>query len=735
MILMKTCNKILSLFLLITLTLGVSSCFDDLNTVPLDKDESTSATVYNDDDAYKAVLAKLYAGLSLSGQQGPAGQPDISGIDEGFSTYIRQYWKAQELTTDEAVIAWNDGNIHDFEEQDWDSQNEFITAMYNRIFYQISLCNEFLRETTVAKLDERGVSGNLRTEVEMFRAEGRFLRALSYWHALDMFRNPPFVTEEQAVGSFFPNQTNPLDLFNFIETELKEVENLMAAPKANEYGRADRAAAWALLAKMYLNAEAHGIGPKYSECLEYCNKLLNAGYELDDSYQHMFLADNDSSPEFIFAVNFDGQNTKTWGGMTFVVHAAVGGDMNPADFGIDGGWGGTRTTSAFVGKFPSVGGSVVVAPVEGQDYAKIYVPGSYQDWDPSNESTVLASTGDDLRYEGFIWLPADAQFKFTEGPNWDVNWGDGNKDGVLDMDNDNNITVSDAGYYKINVDLINKTYTLVKTEWGLIGDATPTGWDSDTDMTYVPETDSWTLSIDLVPGNIKFRANDGWDINYGDATGDAILDMDSNNDIPITQAGTYKVDLYLGIPDYTYGLEIPSFDSRAMFFTEGQTLEIEDVSQFTEGYAITKFKNIDQSGNAGSDLTFMDVDFPLFRLADVYLMYAEAILRGGSGGDFNTALNYLNELNERAYGDKSGNISEAEYTLEYILDERARELYWECHRRTDLIRFGQFSDGTYVWPLKGGTLEGQAVSSHFDVFPIPATDIGANPNLTQNTGY
>ncbi|RMG59486.1 MAG: RagB/SusD family nutrient uptake outer membrane protein, partial [Bacteroidetes bacterium] len=126
--------------LMVTLT----GCFNDLNVVPLDRDEVTSAVVYDNPEAYKQVLAKLYAGLAVSGQEGPAGQPDISGIDEGFSTYLRQYWKAQELTTDEAVIAWNDGNIHDYEQQDWDAANEFVTAMYNRIFYQISLTNEFL---------------------------------------------------------------------------------------------------------------------------------------------------------------------------------------------------------------------------------------------------------------------------------------------------------------------------------------------------------------------------------------------------------------------------------------------------------------------------------------------------------------------------------------------------------------------------------------------------------------
>ncbi|MEM1215788.1 MAG: RagB/SusD family nutrient uptake outer membrane protein, partial [Bacteroidota bacterium] len=141
---------------LLLLGFSLSSCFDDLNVEPIDPDLETANVVYEDSDSYRQVLAKLYAGLSLSGQEGPSGNPDIQGIDEGFSTYLRQYWKAQVLTTDEAVIAWNDGNIHDYEEMDWDAANEFVRAMYDRMYFQIALCNEFLRESTEEKLNSRG---------------------------------------------------------------------------------------------------------------------------------------------------------------------------------------------------------------------------------------------------------------------------------------------------------------------------------------------------------------------------------------------------------------------------------------------------------------------------------------------------------------------------------------------------------------------------------------------------
>ncbi|MBK8967949.1 MAG: RagB/SusD family nutrient uptake outer membrane protein [Saprospiraceae bacterium] len=720
------------------LFLGVAlfavSCFKDLDTIPLNENEVTSATVYEDPAAYRQVLAKLYAGLAVSGQQGPDGQPDISGIDEGFSTYIRQYWKAQELSTDEAVIAWNDGNIHDYEQQDWDANNEFIRAMYNRIFYQISLCNEFIRETTDAKLDSRGVDAALRADIVKFRAEARFLRALSYWHALDMFRQVPFVTEADAVGSFLPRQASAEELFNYVESELKAIEPELVAPRQNEYGRADQAAAWMVLAKLYLNAETYVNRNHYTDCITYTKKVIDAGYTLDPNYARMFMADNDNADGIIFAVRFDGTRTRTWGGMTFVCHAAVGGSMSAAAFGLDGGWGGTRVTKALVEKFPATGGSVLVSPNDGGTYPVIYAPGSYQGWDPATANQ-LASKNNDNTYEGYINFPTDGEkFKFTVGPSWPSgDFGDNGGDGTLEAGGAD-IVVAEAGFYKINVDLNANTYTMTKTAWGLIGDATPGGWGSDQDMTYDPAEGAWVIQLDLVAGKIKFRANDDWPLNYGDPNGDALL-TEGGADIDIPSPSTYLIKLYLDKPDYTYSIERPVFDRRAMFHTDGQSLEISDISQFTEGYAVTKFSNLRSDGTPGSNLTWVDTDFPMFRIEDAYLMYAEAVRRGGVGGDINLALELVNRIRQRAYAGSAGDITVNDMTLDFILDERARELYWECHRRTDLIRFGRFSETDYLWPFKGNSPTGESRPSFYDVFPIPSSDIGANPNLVQNPGY
>ncbi len=236
-------------------------------------------------------------------------------------------------------------------------------------------------------------------------------------------------------------------------------------------------------------------------------------------------------------------------------------------------------------------------------------------------------------------------------------------------------------------------------------------------------------------GEVKFRANDDWGLNYGDNGNDALLEAGGAN-IAIPTLGRYTIKLYLDKPDHTYSIERLSsaMDSRAVFYTAGQSRDIGTIGLFTDGYAVTKFKNVTSTGAPGSNLTFVDTDFPMFRIEDAYLMYAEAVLRGGSG-DKATALSYVNAIRDRGYKGSGGLITESDLTLDFILDERARELLWECHRRTDLVRFGQYSNSTYLWPWKGGVKDGISTDKKYDVYPIPASDIGANPNLTQNTGY
>jgi hypothetical protein len=183
-------------------------------------------------------------------------------------------------------------------------------------------------------------------------------------------------------------------------------------------------------------------------------------------------------------------------------------------------------------------------------------------------------------------------------------------------------------------------------------------------------------------------------------------------------------------------------EARAIFNKEdkGQSLEIDEVNTSTQGYGVWKFRDITSTGapNPSGNTTFPDTDYPMFRLADAYLMYAEAVLRGGTGGNYD-ALTLVNAIRTRpgdvAAGNAPGAITSGQLTLDFILDERARELYWEGHRRTDLIRFGKYTGSAYLWPWKGGVKNGTGIDDKRAIFPIPAADIANNPNLKQNDGY
>jgi hypothetical protein len=186
-------------------------------------------------------------------------------------------------------------------------------------------------------------------------------------------------------------------------------------------------------------------------------------------------------------------------------------------------------------------------------------------------------------------------------------------------------------------------------------------------------------------------------------------------------------------------------DKRALFTTSKYSpsnMNITDISDFNNGLHVKKWVNIRSDGLPTNDPNrdFADIDFPIFRLSEMYLIYAEAFLRNGSGADAATALEYMNMIRFRAYGDSYGpgnvgRLAASDLTLQMVLDERGRELYWEGHRRTDLVRYNQLTTATYLWPFKGGIASGTAVDPKYNLFPIPNANRTANPNLEQNPGY
>lgn len=532
-------NNILNM-VIASLVLILAGCTKKLDLVPTN--DITADAVYKTPQGYKQALAKVYGAFALTGNAGGSGSPDISPqiiADEGNSDFLRLFWNLQELTTDEAAWTWqNDAGIRGLKEMEWSSNNPIVAGLYYRSFYQITLANDFIRQCADDKVSGRGISGADAEAIKKYKAEARFLRAFQYWVLMDLYANPPFVDENSPVATGLPPQISRADLFTYVENELKAIETELVAARSNEYGRADQAAAWALLARLYLNAEVYTGTARYTDAITYCNKVITAGYALHPNYRNLTIADNHlNTDENIFMIAYDARYTQNWGGTSYLAHgpAAVPGSIS----GTSGNWGGLRHTQQFVGLFS----------------------------DPSGNT-----------------------------------------------------------------------------------------------------------------------------------------------------------------------------DKRPQFYTTGQNLVMEQLYTGADGYSSNKYRNYTRTGapapNADPNGNWTDIDFPLFRFAEIYLTYAEAVLRGGTGGSSGTALNYINEIRTRAFdGSNTGNITAGQLNLDFILDERGRELYYEAHRRTDLIRHNKFVTSNYLWAWKGGIPEGRSVDAKYKIFPIPSTDLSSNPNLVQNQGY
>lgn len=538
-------KNIYLIFSFLVSVLVYTSCTDDLDVTPIDPNQILSGNL-GDDPAYmEQTLAKLYASFIISGQSD--GDDDITSSNTGFFITMRALWNLQTITTDEGMCAWGDVGISDLNTQNWNAQNPFLTAVYQRLSLSITYANDFLNVT----------AGSTDANIIKYRAEARFLRAFAYYWLMDLFANPPFTTEEDGVGKYFPKQIQRADLFEFIVDELKAIEPDLGEAGSN-YPQADKGTCWMLLAKTYLNAEVYTGTAQWDECKTYCDKVIaSPAYSLADDYRQNFSADNDrghGNNEMIFAFAEDGVNTQGNGGITFIIQSSS--------------------------------------------------DGTYID----------AKTLHDL----------------PDNPNWNGN--------------------------RARKDLMN---ILV-----------------DTISTY---------------GNVPIPSTD------------TLFKMAPDKRIYLSQKRSINIPTPSASGDF--GIGVYKFTAR----------------------------NHDGSRADNYSPTFASTDFPVFRLADAYLMRAEAVFN--TSGATVAVVSDINMIRERAYGNDSGNISVSDVNADFILDERAREFYYEGHRRTDLVRFGKFTGGEYNWQWKGGTFDGTSTSSHFNIFPIPGDEISANPNIIQNDGY
>ena len=300
------------------LCMGFVSCADELNIKSVDPHNYPSYTV-------DGLLAKQYATLGLTGQKGPAGIADISG-DEGESGFIRTVFNLQELMTDETLWAWQDNEgIAPITHMNWTKDNARVNWAYQRLIFDITLYNQFITEQSGILSEDK-------------IAEVRFLRALNYYYFLDLYHKAPF---KDTFDNNLPTEKSGKDLYEWLDNELTTIEPLMAEVGAynnsENFGRADRGAAYALHARLALNSAVYTDGQikDYQKAIDYCNKILvdNAGkYALCreekngySGYQQLFMGDNDCNPEamqeIIFPIRQDGVKTRAYAGTSYLVNA------------------------------------------------------------------------------------------------------------------------------------------------------------------------------------------------------------------------------------------------------------------------------------------------------------------------------------------------------------------------------------------------------------------------------
>lgn len=365
--------------------LTITSCTGDLDVTPINPQQTQ---VVNDD----ALFNKLYATFSLTGQQGNAGKPDIpSNVveNEGFTQYYRMQWYLNEFTSDEAAWTWSgNDNLQGLMYNKYTANEGFALGLYYRLYFDITLCNSYIND--IGKDPQR-------------LAEARFIRAYNYASVLDIFGAGPFCTKVSSDNAAYYNRQQ---LFDYVESELLDIEDKMADPGRNTYGRADKVAVWLLLSRLYLNAEVYTGHERNGDAMIYANKVLNNGYyhlnfdgatnpitgEKYSAYQMLFLADNNSNGaqyEAILPVLQDGITTRTDGGTQLLIQASYDNKNDNMETDVPSGtnrsWGkclqikGKLVDQFFKGaKAPETGSIATMTAAANDDRALFYSKGYKQ---------------------------------------------------------------------------------------------------------------------------------------------------------------------------------------------------------------------------------------------------------------------------------------------------------------------------------------------------------------------
>lgn len=347
--------------------MGMTSCVGDLDQLPKDQRTTTAADFKANPREYiGGAMAKCYSGLAVSGQTG-AGSSDMSGLDNGRSCYSRAIFMLNEFTTDECSWIHKDSGVFDLCTGTWSSNNENIFGTYSRLYCHIAVCNDFIR--LIRSAGDYGIDlSSFRDDVDQFLIEARVLRALSYYYVIDLFGNGAYAWDTQLTGEEPPYRTRA-ELFAIATEDLEDAVKAWEARGINTpvYGRIGIDAAYALLAKFYLNAQTWGCGDRYADCWNYCEKVIkrhdtNANHGLAKDYLSVFCANNDMfAPggsladqneilwnipyKYRMTVTVDGKEqevaaTQSYGGTSFLILAAISDKtvQTPGWYGVTGQW-------------------------------------------------------------------------------------------------------------------------------------------------------------------------------------------------------------------------------------------------------------------------------------------------------------------------------------------------------------------------------------------------------------
>lgn len=597
----------------------MTSCWNDLDISSIDPQSSPT---YDD----MQLLAKAYATLGLTGQQGPVGKGDISS-DEGESGFYRTTFNLQVLPTDECNWAWQtDTDIPQITGIAWSSSSQRTQWCYQRLGFDIVLFNTYLRET----------ASNTSQEYKYYRAEVRFLRALHYWYFLDLWHKAPFKDENDEAAAL-PVPKGGIDLYNWIDQELTAIEDELAPVGTfctlQDFGRVDQGAAWLLHARLALNSSVYTDNQlnELSKAKDYAKRLIDSDkYKLASNekngysgYAQLFMADNDENmeaiQEIILPIRQDGIHTRCYSAANYLI------------------------SSTRISGMPYAGTSNCWSC----NYAR---PDLVEKFFP--EDNIPMAKEDETAMNNYKKQHKIFSFKVENGD----------------------------------------TLYLFKTT-------------DETEEYVVDKNTPRTQSGSVLTGEYVTR--------------------------DFTEPELIAYDEFMKVS--TKDVLKAAKDDRALFYAGFgggiRKIRTDKMNNFLDGISVVKFQNYRSDGGPTKDPEWPDMDIPLLRFAEAYLIRAEVNFKEGNTAD---ALTDINVLRTRAHAEKLTDLSETE-----LLDEWCREFYMEGRRRSDLNRFGRFVGGTYVWAWKGGVAKGQSVDNHFRFYPIPQDDINNNVNMSnsQNPGY